>query len=292
MRLFPRLAGLFAIVLWSAGALLVLALHRLPPFQLMASACTISLLCVALFTGVTGRWRNLRFTGTFVMTTIILWANQICYVFAFRSAPAVQVDLINYLWPSMLVLAQGRSMSPFVRVMVIGAGTLGVALALGPEGLHWKYMGGYMTALSAALLWTTYSIISSKEPQPTESIGLSVGLAAPMYWGLHFWSGAELVIPDAMEWSILLLYGGGLYFAGYCCWNYATKEGPVAEIGALSYLIPLLSVLFLAAGGYATFDARIAWATFFVLIAALIPMLPDPAQWSVPRALKFSVGSK
>lgn len=273
MKQLPRLAGLWAVIFWASGALLVLELGNLPPLFLMAVSGLITLVFISTFLWVMKREviKSLSW-GYFGVATLMLLLTQMCYVFAFRLAPAVQVDLINYLWPSFLVLLGGRCLTWFTRLLVVLSGSWGIYLALGPDGMQACYLPGYFLAFSSAVLWTLYSLFVQKHQLPPEYIGLGAGIGGPIFWVLHCLLGEPVCVPTLSEWGYLFLYGGGIYVVGYFCWGYAVNHGSVAEAGALSYCIPVLSVLLLILGGYAEFCPRVVWATFFVFCAAVIPV--------------------
>jgi drug/metabolite transporter (DMT)-like permease len=57
------------------------------------------------------------------------------------------------------------------------------------------------------------------------------------------------VHPSASQWLTLLLLGAGPMGLAFFLWDKALKLGDPRQIGALSYLTPLLSTLLLVASG-------------------------------------------
>ncbi len=274
MNIHPRFAALFSIMLWSSGALLILGLNNVPPCLLLALSCSISLALAAIYLTVTGRWKCLAASKELLLPAgSLLIVNQVCYVLAFRGAPAAQVDLIMYLWPSMLVLLTGRFAGRYTSYLIVASGAGGIFLALEPAALEWGYLMGYLAAFIAALSWTRYSILVRKHKLPPEFLCINIGLGAPLYWALHFFMGEPSVSIANQEILLLLLYGGGLYVVAYLSWGYAVSFGSVAEASALAYLTPLLSIIALSIFGYAEFTTRLSWATALVLLAAAIPLI-------------------
>jgi drug/metabolite transporter (DMT)-like permease len=276
MRIHPRIAALFTIILWSSGALFILGLHNLPPCLLLALSSSISLGFAVIFLAVTGRWRFLTSSTELLLPACsLIILNQVFYVLAFRGAPAAQVDLINYLWPSMLVLLTGKFTGRYTGYLVVASGAGGVLIALEPAAMEWGYLMGYLAAFGSALTWTRYTMLVSEHQLPPEFLCITIGLGAPLYWALHFLLGEPAVLITSQEAILLLLYGGGIYVVAYLSWGYAVKFGSVGETSALCYLIPLLSIIGLAIFGYAEFTPRLSWATVMVLAAAAIPMFAD-----------------
>ena len=276
MKTYPRIAALISVTFWSLGALFVLGLNRLPPCFILAFSTSISLGLAVIYLTITGRWRFIASSRKLLFPAVSLVViNQMCYVLAFRNAPAVQVDLINFLWPSMLVLLTAKFTGRYTSYLVVASGATGVFLALDPSSMNLNYLGGYVTAFMAALSWTGYSLFVRKHKLPNEFLCLNVGLGAPIYWVLHLLLREPSVSITIQEIGLLLLCGGGFYIVANLCWGYALKFGSVREASALSYLIPLLSIVALVIFGYTEFTVRIFCATILVVIAAVIPMLTD-----------------
>lgn len=274
MYLYPRLAALISVTFWSSGALFVLGLNQIPPFFLLAVSSSICLVFTAVFLFLSDRWSLVTSCiKPLCSLGVLIILNQACYVFAFRLAPAAQVDLINYLWPSMLVLFMGNFQRAYTKYVVVALGAGGIFLALEPGALSLTYLTGYLAAFVAALSWTIYSFVVKNYSLPTESACINLGLGAPVFWCLHFFSNESFVSLTGAEVFLLLLYGGGVYVVAYLCWGYAVKYGSIGESSALSYMIPLLSVGLLVMCGYAELTPRISWATTLILLAALTPVL-------------------
>jgi drug/metabolite transporter (DMT)-like permease len=57
--------------------------------------------------------------------------------------------------------------------------------------------------------------------------------------------GSTLYAPTAQEWLLVLLLGLGPMGASFFLWDMALKDGDPRIVGALSYLTPMLSTLWL-----------------------------------------------
>ena len=233
-----------------------------------------------MFLTLAGRWGAFRFAGWLWLSGgALLVVIQLAYIFAFRYAPAAQVDLINYLWPSMLILLAGQFRSRYTGLLVVLAGAGGIYVALDPTHLQMGYLGGYLAALTSASGWTGYVLLVRRYDPPPEWMCLSLGLGTPVYWILHCYSGDVTTSLVLHDWMLCALYGGGVYVVAYLSWGYAMRYGSPAEAGALSYLIPLLSIFALIGGGYAEFTPRLIWATALIVVAATIPLFEARLRW-------------
>ena len=95
----PLLAAAGAILLWSTLAALGLALAHLPPFLLTG--------CALVLDSVPGlaRWREWRVPLRTLMLGIGgLFGFHFLLFLALRFAPPVEANLVNYLWPLLIVL--------------------------------------------------------------------------------------------------------------------------------------------------------------------------------------------
>ena len=91
--------SLLAILLWSVLAFLALQLSRMPPFLLIGIAHGTGALC-----GVhrISQWRvPLR---VLLLGVYGLFGFHFCLFMALRLAPTVEANLINYLWPLLIVV--------------------------------------------------------------------------------------------------------------------------------------------------------------------------------------------
>ena len=99
--------GATAVLMWSTLALFTVSTGNVPPFQLLAMSFT-----VASFIGLT-LWlkeggsilQHLRLPGRVWLLGIFgLFGYHFFYFLAVKTAPPVEANLINYLWPLLIVL--------------------------------------------------------------------------------------------------------------------------------------------------------------------------------------------
>lgn len=254
------LTGLAAILLWASLAVLTTATGNLPPFQVLAVSFGIASLlglARAALRGAAG-WRELRQPGVaLALSTLALFGYHALYFIALKRAPAVEANLLNYLWPLLIVVFAGLVGGVTVRAGQWAGTLLGlVAAALLVTRGHGlqvdrAHVPGYLAALGAAVIWAAYSVLNRRFADvPTAAItvacaGVSVlGAAAHLLF-------ERTVAPDAIQWQVLVVMGIGPVGAAFWLWDHGTKRGDIALLGSLSYLAPLLSTLLLVAAGRA-----------------------------------------
>lgn len=203
-------------------------------------------------------WRALRQPpAALVLTTTALFGYHALYFIALKRAPALEANLLNYLWPLLIVLFAG--LLPGVRVrdgQWLGT-LLGLAAAVvlvtrgGAVSLHTDYLPGYAAALGAAVIWAAYSVLNRRHADvPSAAIALPCVLVALLGAAAHVALETH-VEPDALQWLALAGMGIGPVGAAFLLWDIGTKRGDIALLGSLSYLAPLLSTLLLVVAGQA-----------------------------------------
>jgi drug/metabolite transporter (DMT)-like permease len=251
MRAMPSVAlALTAIIVWSSLALLNSRVNAIPPFLSVGVA-----LCVGGLVGLfkVREWRvPLK---TFAVGVGGIFGYHALLFAAFTLAPAVEVNLINYLWPLLIValspvFLKGFRLGPrhVVGALLGFAGALLVVSggSLRPDAAA---LPGYLLAAAAALAWACYSLLTKRLPPfPTGAVGgfclvsglLSLGVYCLERMGP---SAAPAVRLAGLDWLFLVLLGLGPMGGAFYAWDAALKRGDPRVIGALSYLTPLLSTL-------------------------------------------------
>ena len=271
------LSGLLAILLWSSLALLTTHTDGLPPFQVLATGFGFAALFGLLRTLLRGRagWAELRQPwSALALASAALFGYHALYFIALKRAPAVEANLLNYLWPLLIVMFAG--LLPGVRVrraQVVGT-LLGLvaAVVLVTRGssieIQPQYLPGYLAALGAAVIWAAYSVLNRRHAAvPSAAITVAcalVAIAGAVVHGLF----EQTVAPRPGQWLALLLMGLGPVGAAFLLWDHGTKRGDIALLGSLSYLAPLLSTLLLVLAGRAAPHWSQAVAIGLLLVGA------------------------
>jgi drug/metabolite transporter (DMT)-like permease len=249
-----RAEGLAAIALWGILAALALKLAAVPPFLLTGIA-----LVIGSFVGGRALAHRPPPPSALALGIYGLFGFHFFLFLALRRAPPVEANLINYLWP-LLIVVLAPLIVPDVRFSrrhglaallgFVGAGLLvaGSASSLGRGELL-----GYAFAAASAIIWSTYSLMTRRLRHfPTAYVSwfcLISGIASlachfafePRYW------------PREAEWLYLIALGLGPMGAAFFLWDRAMKHGDPRAIGNLAYLTPLISTLVLVAFAGAPF---------------------------------------
>jgi len=254
------LSGMAAIVLWAALAVLTTATAGLPPFQVLATTFAIAAVAGLSWAFARGRagLAGLRQpAAALALSTTALFGYHALYFVALKRAPAVEANLINYLWPLLIVLFAG--LLPGMRVgwqQIVGAvlGLCGAVLLVtrGERlGLDPAYMPGYLAAAGAAVTWAAYSVLNRRHAAvPSSALAGSCMLVAAL-GALAHGLFESFVAPTPTQWAVLLVMGLGPVGAAFLLWDQGTKHGDIALLGTLSYAAPLLSTLLLLVFGAA-----------------------------------------
>lgn len=271
-----NLYALGAIALWASLATLAVSLSHVPPFLLTGIALVIgSIPAWPLVWRDPSVWRIAP--RTLALGVYGLFAYHFLLFIALRHAPPVEANLVNYLWPLLIVvlapvLLPGVVLRPaHVLAALLGFGGAALAIA-GGRTLSGTLSWGYLPALASAFIWASYSLLTKRvAPFPTTAIGL-FGLVSGL---LSLLCHVLLEPPAALEardWALLAVLGLGPLGASFYLWDKALKLGDARHIGILSYLTPLASTALLVLVSGRPFTASIGLATVLIVSAAVLGM--------------------
>lgn len=264
------LFAIAAIVVWSTLAVFGAQLVNVPPFLLLGVALTLS---GTVSLARRSAWRVQL--STLAVGVGGIFGYHFLYFSAFARAPAVEANLINYLWPllivalSPLVLKGYRLRARHLLGAALGLAGAGLIVSGGKLNLQVQYLPGYLLMAGAALTWALYSLLTRRVPPfRTESVAAFCAVSGVLALGCQFLSAGSL---DGLlrlaprEWLFLVCIGLGPMGAAFFFWDAALKRGDPRTIGSLAYLTPLLSTLNLV-----VFAGKALTLASFVAMALII----------------------
>ncbi|HCM9713674.1 aromatic amino acid DMT transporter YddG [Enterobacter kobei] len=249
------LIGLAAILLWSTMVGLIRSVSEgLGPVGGAVMIYTLSgLLCL-----VTVGFPDIkRFSPRYLIAGSVLFVSyEICLAlslgYAATRAQAIEVGMVNYLWPSLTIafaiLFNGQKSTLWVIPGLILA-LLGVCWVLGGEqGLHPDEIMrnivsnplSYTLAFAGAFIWAAYCTVTRKFANGQNGITLFVLLTALSLWVKYALSDQPEMVFTVPVVVKLVMCGVALGL-GYAAWNVGILHGNVTVLAAISYFTPVLS---------------------------------------------------
>ena len=269
------LAGCGAIALWSGLGLLSRAAAAIPPLQLTAMAFAVSSVLGLALLAVRGELGVLR-------QRPVVWLHGVAGLFGFHAfyfaalawAPPAEANLINYLWPLLIVLFSaalpGMALTRW-HLAGVGCGVAGCAVLLGGgAGLTAGAVPGYLMALGSAVTWAVYSVLARRlAAVPTGAVaGFCAGTA--VLAAISHFAFEVTGVPDAAVLATVLVLGIGPVGAAFFLWDLGMKRGDPRLLGTLAYATPVVSTVLLAVGGYGDLTPAVAVAAGLVALGGVL----------------------
>ena len=263
------LAGIGALILWAFLALLSRLAAGVPPLQLTAMSFAVAGSLGLATLAMRGQLATLRQPAVVWLHGVGgLFGYHALYFAALAYAPAVEANLLNYLWPLLIVLLSapilGLPLGPR-RLAGVGLGFLGCLLLLG-GGARFPAEAwfGFLCAIGCALTWSVYSVTARRlAAVPTAAVAgfcaVSAGLATVAHLGLE-----ATVRPDARQFLAAVALGLGPVGAAFFLWDIGMKRGDPRLLGTLAYAVPVASTLLLIAAGNGALSLNVAAALLLV----------------------------
>lgn len=173
---------------------------------------------------------------------------------ASTAAQSVEVSLVNYLWPTLLVLmtAAVSHKRGAVWKALPGAivATIGVAMAVGGESLNvheaLRNISSnplpYALAFAGAFIWAIYATVTPKMSDGYDGTTIFFCCVAVVLWLIHFTSGKGLpATAPGIGGYVALAACAASIAGGYACWGYGMLHGSMETLAIGSYATPLFS---------------------------------------------------
>ncbi|MBB1200827.1 drug/metabolite DMT transporter permease [Enterobacteriaceae bacterium 89] len=247
--------GLLAILLWSTMVGLIRGVSEgLGPVGGAAMIYSLSGLLLLFTVG----FPDLRtFTRRYLLAGCVLFVSyEICLAlslgFAATRQQAIEVGMVNYLWPGLTVLFAILFNGQKTRWWIIPGlllSLLGVSWVLGGEnGLDVQEIRAnitssplsYILAFVGAFIWAAYCTVTAKYAKGKNGITLFVLLTGLSLW-VHYFSSPQP--PMVWSWPVAIKLVACALSLGiaYAAWNIGILHGSVSLLAVGSYFTPVLS---------------------------------------------------
>ncbi len=279
----PRLASslrsdllaIAAIVLWGALAPLGVRLGQIPPFLLTGLGLLVgSVISLPLARFRLSRWKVPL--PTLMAGIYGLFGFHFLLFMALRNAPAVEANLINYLWPlGIVVMAPLFLKGVELRTRHVVAaliGFCGAAIAIlgrgGPAFAGDGFHSGYVIALASAFVWASYSLLTRRLPAfPTAAVGGFAAASGLLSLACHTLLEPSVVLTP-QDMILIAVLGLGPLGGAFFLWDAAIKLGDTRRIGLLAFATPILSTVLLLITTGQPLQWNVALAAVMVVGAA------------------------
>lgn len=250
--------GVAAILLWSCVAGLVRVVAE--QFSPVGGAALIYT-TASLFLLITMGFPRLnRFSCRYLLIGGALFVSyEICLALALGMAhtrhQALEMSIINYLWPALTVLFSVLTCRVKVSRWVypcIAIAFVGVAWAIsGDAGLSLDQMAvrvasnplAYTMAGLGAIIWAVYCNVTRVIANGQNAVTVFFIATAMTLWSQYAVSD-EPALMFTLSSTTPLLLTAIVMGSGYALWNQALLGGNMLLLATLSYFTPILSTLF------------------------------------------------
>lgn len=237
------LAALAASTIWGVSGIYFDVLRDVPPFEVLAHRVIWSLVFFLGLFAVTGRLgefagvlRRPRLVALLGLTSLLVAANWLGYIWAIQNGRATEASLGYYMFPLMSVaLGYVLFRERFSRAQAIAIGLAALAVVVLTIGLSAAPWLGVFLAITFSL----YGSMKKALPVgPVMSVAVEVAVLAPVVgvWllvaGSAFGAGFLITL-----WLMLSVVFTGLPLVLF---SYASKRLAYSSLGLLGYLNPTL----------------------------------------------------
>lgn len=273
-----NLAAFGAVVLWGSLATLGATLSSIPPLLLTGIGLLIGSLISLPLSGFKLSQMKVDF-GALVVGVMGLFGYHFALFAGLQNAPKVQANLVNYLWP-LLIVVLAPLFLPGTRLTILQViaavlGFTGAGLAiLSGSNLVSGFATGYVFAFLAAVIWASYSLLSKRVKFETPAVGLFalVSGVLAIVGHLLFEQSVQMVQSD---WWQLIVLGLGPLGASFYLWDYAIKNGDPQRVGMIAFLTPVISTTLLLISTNTPLSPLLALSAVIIFGAAFVGSRAD-----------------
>lgn len=196
-----------------------------------------------------------------IVGSLLFVAYEICLSlslgFAADRAQAIELGIVNYLWPcltvvfAMLINGQRASwwVAPGILLSVCGivwvvGGTGGLSIERTAANVSSNPLS-YGLAFSGAIIWAVYCNVTKRFADGKNGVVLFFMLTAAVLWIKYLFS-AEPALVFAAPATVELCVAAGAMASGYALWNVGILRGNLTLLATASYFTPVFSTFFAA----------------------------------------------
>ena len=251
MRRAGLMLGLGAYAIWGVLPLYFKAIDQVPALEIVCHRIVWSLLFLAILATLWRRWPGIvaalstpRVLMTLVLTSLLIGANWLIWIYSVVSGHVLEGSLGYYLNPLVNVLfgvfLLKERLTRF-QVAAVALAAAGVAvLAAGAGGAIW-------ISLSLAFSFATYGYLRKVAPVDSiEGLTIETALLSPfaLVWILLLQSRGEglFLAGDPMT-DLLLTVAGAITAVPLLLFTAAARRLPYSTLGFLQYIAPSLQFL-------------------------------------------------
>ncbi|AOE99001.1 aromatic amino acid exporter [Serratia marcescens] len=283
-RTRATLFGLLAIVLWSSVVGLIRSVSEgLGPIGGAAMIYSVSAAFLLVALGVP-KWRS--FPRPYLIVGSLLFVSyEICLSLSLGYAntrlQAIEVGMINYLWPCftvLMALVLNGQRAKWWLLPGLLLSLFGIGWIMSGEG-GWSPAQmlanvrsnplSYALAFSGAVIWALYCNLTKKIAQGSNGVVLFIVLTALALW-LKYAFSTESGMQFNVGVTVTLLCAGVAMGAGYAAWNVGILHGNMTLLATVSYFTPVLSAVFAALVLHTSLTVNFWQGVAMVILGSLI----------------------
>ena len=259
-RNISTLIGLTAVIFWSTNVGLMRSVSE--SFGAVAGAALIYSVASMILVFMVGMPKFSTIPKSYLWWGSLLFvAYELCFAlsigYAQNSRQAIEVGMINYLWPTFTLLFAIIFNNVKANILIIPGcifALVGICWVLGGDtGFDFFQIFtnlkanplSYGLAFAAAILWAAYCSVTVKTSQGKNLVTIFFALVAAVLWIKYLlMSGSALNF--TYDNTVTLIMAAGALGLGYGAWNIGIISGNMTLMAGASYFIPVLSALFAA----------------------------------------------
>lgn len=266
--------GGLAIPLWATWPALSIQTRNIPPLECLTIAFAVAWLALSRLERLVVGTSSASSPSWIPAVAFALGASgsAVFFLLATHYIPAVEANLILYLWPVMVV-ALGAALGVFRlglrHVTGIALGFAGAAILMGLGKLSLSY-AGIALALLGGVSWALYCVFRLKWRRPTGPLlARGFGISAVLCGVLHLLLEPS-IIPNMGSAAAAGVIGIVPAALANLAWDEGFRRGDSHLLAVMAYATPLCSALLLAALGLESLSGALLIGAILIVIGGFL----------------------